>query len=128
MEGTISLKKMQPISLKKGLKVGDKIRIGMGWTKCRWSAPVDLDVTLFMLKNNRYDDIVFYNKLKDDSGAVVHSPDDREGEVDASIDAEYIDIDFRRIPKRIDRMVIVVTIDELKVSFLVCFWESKISL
>jgi len=118
MSNVISLKKGQPISLKKGLHLGSKIRVAMGWTAKGTSGNVDLDVTGFELNatgrtpNASYTDVVFYYNLADRYGAIVHSPDDRKGQVSVDTDAEFIDIDFSKIPEIITRIPIVVTIDE----------------
>lgn len=93
------------------LKVAN-IALSWGANKYDGNEDFDLDVTLFCLtaegkcRDDR--DIVFYGQLKHESGAVIHSGDERTGAKEG--DDEVITIDFAKIPAEIERVVGVVSI------------------
>jgi len=113
---TISLSKGQRIDLTKtnpGLK---NAIIGLGWDTNKYTGgeAFDLDASAFLLNENGkaggIEDFVFYNNLIGYSGAVVHTGDNRDGEGEG--DDEQIKLDFTKIPDKIQRIGITVTIHD----------------
>lgn len=114
----IQLKKGQKIDLTKGNPSLKNIRLGLGWDTNRFDGggDFDLDVSLFMVgksgKVEQDEDFIFYNNLKHPSEAVEHLGDNRTGDGDG--DDEEILIDFSKMPDRIDKIAVTVTIYEAK--------------
>ena len=112
---SLSLKKGQKLSLQKDNPSLSKIRLGLGWDTQQFSndAQFDLDVTAVILNNEGKcldENIVFYNKLTSNCGAVVHTGDNRTGEGDG--DDESIKLDLNKLPDTVAKVVFIVTIDE----------------
>ena len=109
----INLSKGQKVVINSGIKYAFA---GLGWDTNKYDngKDFDLDASIFLLdsseklKNEK--NFVFYNNLKDPSGSVVHSGDNRTG--DAEGDDETIFIDFTKIPSDVSKLAIVVTIHE----------------
>lgn len=109
------------INLSKGQKVTIDSNVkyafaGLGWDANTYdnNKDFDLDASIFLLdsseklKDER--NFVFYNNLKDPSGAITHTGDNRTG--DGAGDDEKILIDFTKIPENVHKLAIVVTIHE----------------
>lgn len=98
----------QKISLEKSMKMA---LIGLGW-----GAKFDLDVSAFLVGADGLcandQDFVFYGNLMHPSGAVFSKGDERGDNVeeDDDGDQEQIVVDFGKIPVRVEKIVIVVTI------------------
>lgn len=114
----IQLKKGQKIDLTKGNPGLKNIRLGLGWDTNMFDggADFDLDVSLFMVgksgKVEQDEDFIFYNNLKHPSEAVEHLGDNRTGDGDG--DDEEILVDFSKMPDRINKIAVTVTIYEAK--------------
>lgn len=114
----IQLKKGQKIDLTKGNPGLKHIRLGLGWDTNIFDggSDFDLDVSLFMVgksgKVEQDEDFIFYNNLKHPSEAVEHLGDNRTGDGDG--DDEEILIDFSKMPDRIEKIAVTVTIYEAK--------------
>ena len=114
----IQLKKGQKIDLTKGNPGLKHIRLGLGWDTNMFDGgdDFDLDVSLFMVgksgKVEQDEDIIFYNNLKHPSEAVEHLGDNRTGDGDG--DDEEILVDFSKMPDRIEKIAVTVTIYEAK--------------
>ena len=114
----IQLKKGQKIDLTKGNPGLKHIRLGLGWDTNMFDGgdDFDLDVSLFMVgksgKVEQDEDFIFYNNLKHPSEAVEHLGDNRTGDGDG--DDEEILVDFSKIPDRIEKIAVTVTIYEAK--------------
>ena len=114
----IQLKKGQKIDLTKGNPGLKHIRLGLGWDTNMFDGgdDFDLDVSLFMVgksgKVEQDEDFIFYNNLKHPSGAVEHLGDNRTGDGDG--DDEEILVDFSKMPDRIEKIAVTVTIYEAK--------------
>ena len=96
---SLSLKKGQKLSLQKDNPSLSKIRLGLGWDTQQFAndAQFDLDVTAVILNSEGKcldENIVFYNKLTSNCGAVVHTGDNRTGEGDG--DDESIKLDLNK--------------------------------
>lgn len=100
--------KGQKVSLEKSMKMA---LVGLGW-----GAKFDLDVSAFLVGANGLcsteKDFVFYGNLTHPSGAVFSKGDERGDNVDEDDegDQEQIVVDFSKIPKYVEKIVIVVTI------------------
>lgn len=110
----INLSKGQKVSLSKtapGLKIA---MIGLGWDIKQFDGgnDFDLDASIFLLDANgkcaKDEDFIFYNNLK--GPGVTHSGDNRTGEGDG--DDESVSVEFDKIPERINKLAICVTIFE----------------
>ncbi|MCI7812818.1 MAG: TerD family protein [Lachnospiraceae bacterium] len=121
---TVNLKKGQKISLTKESAGLDKVVVGLGWDavdkkdkggflsmfKAKPS-DIDCDASAILLKNGklvRNEDIVYFGRLKHDSGSVQHMGDNLTGDGDG--DDEQIFVELSRVPADYDRIVIVVNI------------------
>ncbi len=113
---SITLSKGQRIDLTKTNPGLTKVIIGLGWDTNKYSGghDFDLDASAFLTDaNNRVQqdsDFIFYNNLKSENNAVVHTGDNRTGEGDG--DDEQIIIDFSAMPARVQRIGITVTIHD----------------
>ena len=121
---TVSLKKGQKVSLTKENAGLNQVVIGLGWdavdkgTKGGFlsmfkAKPMDFDcdASAILLQNGklvRNEDIVYFGRLKHDSGSVIHMGDNLTG--DGAGDDEQIEIELMRVPEVYDRIVIVVNI------------------
>ena len=114
----IQLKKGQKIDLTKGNPGLKHIVVGLGWDTNMFDGgdDFDLDVSLFMVgksgKVEQDEDFIFYNNLKHPSEAVEHLGDNRTGDGDG--DDEEILVDFSKMPDRIEKIAVTVTIYEAK--------------
>ena len=114
----IQLKKGQKIDLTKGNPGLKHIRLGLWWDTNMFDGgdDFDLDVSLFMVgksgKVEQDEDFIFYNNLKHPSEAVEHLGDNRTGDGDG--DDEEILVDFSKMPDRIEKIAVTVTIYEAK--------------
>lgn len=89
--------------------------IGLGWDPRTTSGEAfDLDASALLVgadgKVRSQDDFIFYNQLQSKDGSVVHQGDNRSGVGDG--DDEQILIDLSLIAADVDRVVIVVSIDQ----------------
>lgn len=113
---SIILSKGQRIDLTKTNPGLTKVIVGLGWdtNKYNGGSDFDLDASAFLLhedgKAKSEADFVFYNNLKAYDGAVVHTGDNRTGEGEG--DDEQLIIEFTKIPERITRVGITVTIHD----------------
>ena len=85
----------------------------LGWDQARGyqSQDIDCDAIAILLgegRNFTNRDVVFYNHLAHESGAVTHMGDNLTGGGDG--DDEQIVIDLTHVPSQYDRIVIAVTI------------------
>lgn len=89
----------------------------VGKSKKKGEQAADLDLVMFLCdKNNQclgdpY--VIFYNNLTDPEGAIMHSGDNQIGNNNED-DAETAFLDFSKIPKKVEKIVIAVTIYEAK--------------
>ncbi|MCY6484946.1 TerD family protein [Clostridium aestuarii] len=110
----INLSKGQKINLSKEVPGLKEAIIGLGWDTNKYDGgqDFDLDASAFLVGNDgrvsKDLNFVFYNNLKDPSGAVTHTGDNRTGEGEG--DDEEIIIDFSKIPEDIGKIAITVTI------------------
>lgn len=111
----VSLSKGQNVSLTKedpGLK---KVMFGLGWdTRKTDGAGFDLDASAFVLDESGKvlsdQHFVFYNNLKDPSGAVTHTGDNLTGEGEG--DDEQLVVDLGLLTPNAARVAFVVTIHD----------------
>lgn len=111
----LSLQKGGNISLTKQDASLSRITVGLGWDpRSTDGQQFDLDASAFLLNSSgrvRSDaDFIFYNQLRSADGSVEHTGDNRTGQGDG--DDESINIDLTRLSADIDRVAIVVTIDQ----------------
>ncbi len=117
----ISLQKGQKIDLSK--KSGSKLTsfcVGVNWGAISKQKKkffggektvveaVDLDASCVLLDaQKKVLDVVFFQKLRSDDGSIVHSGDDRTGDVggDDGLDNEIISVDLGRIDRQVDQVV-----------------------
>lgn len=108
----INLSKGQKIDLTKDNPGVQQFTVGLGWNPDDTGKEFDLDVSAFILDENKKliseNHMVFYNNLKDPEESVVHSGDNRTGEGDG--DDETLKIDFSKINPAAKEIVFVVTI------------------
>ncbi len=110
----VTLRKGQKVDLTKGNPSLKKILVGLGWDVKRYDGgfDFDLDAAAFLLgangKVNSDADFVFYNNLKDPSGAVEHMGDNLTGAGEG--DDEEVRIDLEKIPANVEKIDFTVTI------------------
>lgn len=111
----LSLQKGGNISLTKQEANLSRITLGLGWDpRSTDGQPFDLDASAFLLTASgrvRGDhDFIFYNQLRSVEGSVEHTGDNRTGDGDG--DDESIKVDLTLVPAEIDKVAVVVTIDQ----------------
>ena len=120
----ISLAKGAKLSLAKEAPGTNHFIVGIGWSHNRYdgAADFDVDVTAFVVDSNNKctqdRDMVFYGPIGDDSwlrhpsGAVIHSPDDKQGDTAYSPtkDNETIEVFLNKLPPDKQAVIIAVTI------------------
>ena len=112
---SLSLSKGSNLSLTKADPGLERAMIGLGWDPRTTSGDAfDLDASALLLNSSgkvrAQTDFIFYNQLATPDGAVVHQGDNRTGDGDG--DDEQILIDLALLPADVDRVVIVVSIDQ----------------
>jgi tellurium resistance protein TerD len=112
---SLTLTKGNNLSLTKADPGLERALIGLGWDPRTTSGEAfDLDASALLVGANgkvrSQDDFIFYNQLQSKDGSVVHQGDNRSGVGDG--DDEQILIDLSLIAGDVDRVVIVVSIDQ----------------
>lgn len=112
---SLTLTKGNNLSLTKADPGLERALIGLGWDPRTTSGePFDLDASALLIgadgKVRSQDDFIFYNQLRSKDGSVVHQGDNRSGVGDG--DDEQVLIDFSLIAADVERVVIVVSIDQ----------------
>jgi len=112
----VNLTKGQRVSLDSSMKMA---LVGLGWKSNKYDGgyDFDLDASAFLLGANGKvtgdSDFVFYNNPSAYNGAVKSSGDDTEGSDDGNDgDNEQLVIDFTKLPAKIEKIAITVTIHE----------------
>lgn len=113
----ILLKKGSSIFLEKEGKYLNEVCIGLNWgailhTKLfgliKKKESVDLDGSVSTFNdNNEVVDTIYYHKLCSDDGAIVHSGDDRIGDLDGDddLDNEIIKINLNKVDNHVSQIV-----------------------
>lgn len=112
---TLTLSKGSNLSLSKADPALRRAMIGLGWDpRTTAGEQFDLDASALLVtasgKVRSNDDFIFYNQLASVDGSVVHQGDNRTGEGEG--DDEQILIDLSAVPLDIEKVVIVVSIDQ----------------
>ncbi|WP_104086827.1 TerD family protein [Arthrobacter sp. GMC3] len=112
---SLTLSKGSNLSLTKADPGLSKAMIGLGWDPRTTSGEAfDLDASALLVGKNgkvrNNDDFIFYNQLEAKDGSVIHQGDNRTGEGDG--DDEQILINLNAVSADIDRVIIVVSIDQ----------------
>lgn len=112
---SLTLSKGSNLSLSKADPGLRRAMIGLGWDPRTTSGePFDLDASALLVtaagKVRSNDDFIFYNQLAAADGSVVHQGDNRTGEGEG--DDEQILINLDSVAAEIERVVIVVSIDQ----------------
>ncbi|MEG4418327.1 pentapeptide repeat-containing protein [Microcoleus sp. LAD1_D5] len=111
---SIELTKGERFNLSKETPDFSKIAIALGWQVSQTAQNCDIDASVFMLgADGRIPDekyFVFYNNLTSPDGAVRHSGDNRNGQIDG--DDETVYVDLSKINSAIQEIVFVVTLHE----------------
>lgn len=111
---SIELTKGERFNLSKETPNFSKIAIALGWQVSHTAQNCDIDASVFMLAaDGRIPDekyFVFYNNLTSPDGAVRHSGDSRNGQIEG--DDETVYLDLSKINSAIQEIVFVVTIHE----------------
>ncbi len=111
----VSLQKGQNVSLTKEAPGLKRVFFGLGWdVRTTDGSAFDLDASAFVLDENGKvlsdSHFVFYNNLKDPSGAVTHAGDNLTGEGEG--DDEQITVELDTMPANAAKVAFVVTIHE----------------
>lgn len=112
---SLTLTKGNNLSLTKADPGLERALIGLGWDPRTTSGePFDLDASALLVgadgKVRSQGDFIFYNQLQSADGSVVHQGDNRSGVGDG--DDEQVLIDLSLIAADVERVVIVVSIDQ----------------
>ena len=112
---SLTLSKGSNLSLTKADPGLQMAMVGLGWDPRTTSGDqFDLDASAILVtssgKVRNNDDFIFYNQLESKDGSVVHQGDNRTGEGDG--DDEQILINLATVSADIERVVIVVSIDQ----------------
>jgi len=111
----LTLSKGQNLSLTKADPGLNNVLVGLGWDpRATDGQQFDLDASIFMLnssgKTRSSDDFIFYNQPKSACGSVEHTGDNRDGQGEG--DDESIKINLAKIPGNVEKLSIIVTIDD----------------
>lgn len=112
---SLTLTKGSNLSLSKADPQLRRAMIGLGWDpRTTAGEQFDLDASALLLtaagKVRSNDDFIFYNQLSSSDGSVIHQGDNRTGEGEG--DDEQILIDLTAVSPEIEKIVIVVSIDQ----------------
>lgn len=112
---SLTLSKGSNLSLSKADPQLRRAMIGLGWDpRTTAGEQFDLDASALLLtaagKVRSNDDFIFYNQLQSPDGAIVHQGDNRTGEGEG--DDEQILIDLTAVSPDVEKIVIVVSIDQ----------------
>ncbi len=111
---SIELTKGERFNLSEKVPNFNKLAIALGWQVSQTAQNCDIDASIFMLgADGRIPDekyFVFYNNLTSPDGAVRHSGDSRNGQVEG--DDETVYVDLSKINSAIQEIVFVVTLHE----------------
>lgn len=112
---SLTLGKGSNLSLSKADPRLQRAMIGLGWDpRSTAGDQFDLDASAILLtaagKVRSNDDFIFYNQLSSADGAIQHQGDNRTGEGEG--DDEQILIDLTAVSPEIEKIVIVVSIDD----------------
>ncbi len=112
---SLTLSKGSNLSLSKADPQLRRAMIGLGWDpRTTAGEQFDLDASALLLtaagKVRSNDDFIFYNQLASTDGSIVHQGDNRTGEGEG--DDEQILIDLSAVSAEIEKIVIVVSIDQ----------------
>ena len=111
---SIELTKGDRFNLSKEAPDFSKIAIALGWQVSQTAQNCDIDASVFMLgTDGRIPDekyFVFYNNLTSPDGAVRHSGDSRNGQIEG--DDETVYLDLSKINSAIQEIVFVVTVHD----------------
>ncbi len=112
----LTLQKGGNLSLSKTDPTLTNVLIGLGWDpRATDGQDFDLDASAFLLGANgkvrSEADFIFYNQLKSADGSVEHTGDNRTGAGDG--DDEVVKVDLARVPADVEKIVFVVTIQEV---------------
>jgi tellurium resistance protein TerD len=112
---SLTLSKGSNLSLTKADPGLQLAMVGLGWDPRTTSgAAFDLDASAILVTNRgkvrNNDDFIFYNQLESKDGSVVHQGDNRTGDGDG--DDEQVLINLATVSEDIDKVVIVVSIDQ----------------
>ncbi|MCL1809585.1 MAG: TerD family protein [Clostridiales bacterium] len=111
----VNLTKGQRVSLDKSMKMA---LVGLGWDPNKYDGgyDFDLDASAFLLGANGKvlgdEGFVFYNNQSAYDGAVISTGDDLTGGGSDGGDDEQLIIDFAKLPPRIEKIAVTVTIHE----------------
>jgi tellurium resistance protein TerD len=112
---SLSLSKGSNLSLTKADPGLTRAMVGLGWDpRTTAGEAFDLDASALLVtargKVRSNDDFIFYNQLSAADGSVVHQGDNRTGVGEG--DDEQILIDLSKVAADIEKVVIVVSIDQ----------------
>ncbi|ASN53179.1 MULTISPECIES: TerD family protein [Sinomonas] len=112
---SLSLSKGSNLSLTKADPGLTRAMVGLGWDpRTTAGEAFDLDASALLVtargKVRSNDDFIFYNQLTAADGSVVHQGDNRTGVGEG--DDEQILIDLSKVAADIEKVVIVVSIDQ----------------
>ncbi|MEU7639952.1 MULTISPECIES: TerD family protein [unclassified Streptomyces] len=113
---SVDLSKGQGISLRKsdgGTLTA--VRMGLGWRSAprrglfgRRTQEIDLDASALLFADDSPADVVYFQRLTSDDGAVRHTGDNRVGGAGQGGDDESILVDLERVPVHVDQIVFTV--------------------
>ncbi len=111
----LTLAKGNNLSLTKADPGLQRALVGLGWDpRTTTGEAFDLDASALLVsadgKVRSSDDFIFYNQPRTKDGSVIHHGDNRSGEGDG--DDEQISIDLGLVAGDVERVVIVVSIDQ----------------
>ncbi|MGX1850970.1 TerD family protein [Streptomyces sp. NBC_01456] len=113
---SVNLAKGQGISLEKSDGGSlTAVRMGLGWRSAprrglfgRRTSEIDLDASAVLFAEKKPIDVVFFQHLTSDDGAVRHTGDNLVGGAGKGGDDEAILVDLARVPVHIDQIVFTV--------------------
>ena len=111
---SVNLSKGQRISLEKVAEPGlTQVALALGWGQREKKGlfgskkiDVDLDASCLLFSGSNLEDVVWFQQLESDNGAVVHTGDDRAG--GGSGDNEVITVDLGKLPADVNTLIFTV--------------------
>ncbi|MCF7985397.1 MAG: TerD family protein [Thiohalocapsa sp.] len=111
---SVNLSKGQRISLEKVSEPGlSQVALALGWGQREKKGllgtkkiDVDLDASCLLFADGNLEDVVWFQQLESNNGAVVHTGDDRAG--GGNGDNETITVNLGLLPRRVDTLIFTV--------------------
>lgn len=98
------------VALSPGIK---KVMVGLGWDPATVGDRIDVDSSVILVNSkDKYNDneLVYFGRLEDSAGSILHHGDDLYGTNSAGEDDEKIDVNLQKVPAKYDMIFFVINV------------------